>query len=127
MRGRWERLTSLIAVPVLLLGSASPDETFFRCRFDHVARATCCCRPDGPRSERANAASSACCCDIETYQLVQRAPQSSPALERPTAVIAILPLPFAEPLKPGVPTPAPVDQGDRHGPLIVLLTHSFRI
>ena len=119
--------TGLIAVVALALGLASPGETFFRCRFDHIARPTCCCDPSRSASDRAGMASTDCCCDVETYKLVQPTPQARLHLIEQPAMTAILSLPAGAPASVGAPPLARVEQRDRHGPPIILLSHSFRV
>ena len=128
MRTRRARLgTGLLAVIAIVLGSASPGETFFRCRFDHIARPTCCCDPSRSASDRSGMASNDCCCDVETYKIVQPTPQVGPQrIERP-ATTAVLPLPVAVLPPASESAPARVEQRDRNGPPSILLSHSFRV
>lgn len=130
MRVRRARLVAgLLAAAALVLGAASPGETFFRCRFDHIARPTCCCDESRSADDRAGMATSDCgCCDVETYKIVQPTPGTRlHQTERPPASYAILPLPIADRALVVVAPPTRIDQRERNGPPIVVLTHSFRI
>ena len=129
MRVRRARLVAgLLTAAALALGAASPGATFFRCRFDHIARPACCCEPTRSADDRANMASSDCCCDVETYKIIQPTPETRlHQTERPAASLAILPLPVDDLAQVTVAPPPRIDQRERNGPPIVVLTHSFRI
>ena len=106
---------------------ASPGETYFRCRYDHIARSTCCCDVSRSASDR-GMASSDCCCDVETFELVQAAPQPGSQLTGTAATVAeALTFPVYQLERPSEPAHMRVEQRNRNGPPVVLLSHSFRI
>ena len=118
------RIGAGLLVPLLLIGSSAFGYSRYRCRFDSVARETCCCpAPDEDAPENATLG-RACCCDVERLEVARTSSAREAgaaqlpviavaAAYAPLAALRFTQLAFASPTRRGV------------GPPLRFLKHSF--
>lgn len=141
---RKRALTAALLLPVVLLSLVSTSFALWRCQFDGVARAACCCPkvPAGAAETEAQAAalptratlSTPDCCDLERYPSARppaEVGRSNPAVAAvlaaavvcsiPVGTLAALPVRFTPPVLPHEAGGPPV------GRSLVVGKHAFLI
>ena len=127
-----QRLSAWLLLPAMLMLGLTSTYQLFRCRYDGVARRSCCCpMADAETSPASEAAvSNSGCCDVQ----VVRAASTAPASAAPQQATEALPLPLAmvqvaafqiPQLAPSQSWTGEVPRG--LGPPLIVLKHSFLI
>jgi hypothetical protein len=78
---RWpilRRISAGLLVPGLLVLGLVPGYQLFRCRYDGIARRSCCCPMPGAENANAQAhVAPDCCCDVEVIRSTSAPPATS--------------------------------------------------
>ena len=122
------QVLAVLLVPLLLLAATAQSYTVFRCRFDGVARLSCCCPEASPARAEA-VLSKGCCCDIDHVQRVAPSATSRPPEAKIGPAPVLLVSGGASPevgerfIRPRLPELT----ARSHGPPLILLKHAFLI
>jgi hypothetical protein len=84
------KLAASVVVLAMLFASTASAYSLFRCRYDAVARTSCCCPAEEIQPPAATSISRACCCDIETIQVVRAPSTTNHSFVQPFIVTATL-------------------------------------
>jgi hypothetical protein len=125
------RVSAGLLVPGLLLLGLVPGYQLFRCRYDGIARRSCCCPMPG--AEKANAEAHVardCCCDVQLVRSTSAPPVTSAKrhaaiVHAPVAAALVV---HASPFVELASWSAWSDSTPRGvGPPLILQKHSFLI
>ena len=127
-----QRLSAWLLLPAMLMLGLTSSYQLFRCRYDGVARRSCCCpMADAETSPASEAAvSNRGCCDVQVVRAASTAPaaaapqQAAKALTSPLATVQVVAFQIPQ-LAPSQSWTDDVPRG--LGPPLIVLKHSFLI
>jgi hypothetical protein len=125
-----------LLLPLILFSALGTGFQLWRCRFDGVARASCCCptKPGTQRAEQRLTISRARCCDREQHQIDRdpaeaargQATRLSDLLDAATSAVPVSPL-LLVPITSFAPAHLPAGDAPPAGRSLVLQKQSFLI
>jgi hypothetical protein len=129
-------LGAALLLPLVLLSALGTSFDLWRCRFDGVARAACCCpNKAGDRTAPGSTVSRARCCQREQHQIDRdpaevvrgQASRLSDLLAAVTAALPVSPLLLAPPPAYRAPAEADPRDGPPAGRSLIVHKQSFLI